>query len=89
MNKTLLDNLQATLGPLIENSPLKDMEQNVRALLTQAVAKLDVVTTEDFEVQKLAIAQMRAPIAALEKRVAELEAKIPPPQQDSSIEPSP
>ena len=36
MNKTLLDNLQATLGPLIENSPLKDMEQNVRALLTQA-----------------------------------------------------
>ena len=83
MNKTLLDNLQATLGPLIENSPLKDMEQNVRALLTQAVAKLDVVTTEDFEVQKLAIAQMRSTIAALEKRVAELEAKASPPQQDS------
>ena len=89
MNKTLLDNLQATLGPLIENSPLKDMEQNVRALLTQAVAKLDVVTTEDFEVQKLTIAQMRSAIAALEKRVAELEAKVQPPQQDSSIEPSP
>ena len=89
MNKTLLDNLQATLGPLIENSPLKDMEQNVRALLTQAVAKLDVVTTEDFEVQKLTISQMRSAIAALEKRVAELEEKIPPPQQDSSIEPSP
>lgn len=75
MNKTLLDNLQATLGPLIENTPLKDMEQNIRALLTQAVAKLDVVTSEDFEVQKLTVSQMRAAIAALEKRVAELEAK--------------
>lgn len=89
MNKTLLDNLQATLGPLIENSPLKDMEQNVRALLTQAVAKLDVVTTEDFEVQKLAIAQMRSSIAALEKRVAELEAKASPPQQDSQPDTAP
>ena len=89
MNKTLLDNLQATLGPLIENSPLKDMEQNVRALLTQAVAKLDVVTTEDFEVQKLAIAQMRSSIAALETRVAELEAKASPPQQDSQPDTAP
>ncbi len=89
MNKTLLDNLQATLGPLIENSPLKDMEQNVRALLTQAVAKLDVVTTEDFEVQKLAIAQMRSTIAALEKRVAGLEAKASPPQQDSQPDTAP
>lgn len=73
MNKTLLDKLQTILCPLIENSPLKDMEQNVRALLTQAVAKLDIVTTEDFEVQKLTIAQMRDTIVALEKRVAELE----------------
>ncbi len=73
MNKTLLDKLQTVLCPLIENSPLKDMEQNVRALLTQAVAKLDIVTTEDFEVQKLTIAQMRDTIVALEKRVAELE----------------
>lgn len=89
MNKTLLDNLQATLGPLIENSPLKDMEQNVRALLTQAVAKLDVVTTEDFEVQKLAIAQMRSTIAALEKRVAGLEAKASLPQQDSQPDTAP
>ncbi|MBR6001167.1 MAG: accessory factor UbiK family protein [Oxalobacter sp.] len=75
MNKTLLDNLQATIGPLIENSPLKDVEQNIRAMLTQAVAKLDVVTTEDFEVQKLAFTQMRDALAALEKRVAALETK--------------
>jgi BMFP domain-containing protein YqiC len=75
MNKTLLDNLQATIGPLIENSPLKDVEQNIRAMLTQAVAKLDIVTTEDFEVQKLAFTQMRDALAALEKRVAALETK--------------
>ncbi len=75
MNKTLLDNLQATIGPLIENSPLKDVEQNIRAMLTQAVAKLDVVTSEDFEVQKLAFTQMRDALASLEKRVAALEAK--------------
>ena len=44
-------------------------------MLTQAVAKLDVVTTEDFEVQKLAFTQMRDALAALEKRVAALETK--------------
>lgn len=81
MNKSILDNIQATIGPLIENSPLKDMEQNFRAMLTQAVAKLDVVTTEDFEVQKLTLTQLRASVAALEKRVAELEAKLATYQQ--------
>ncbi len=89
MNKTLLDSLQATIGPLIENSPLKDMEQNIRALLTQVIAKLDVVTTEDFEVQKLTIAQLRSSIAALEKRITVLEAASASFQQDNPTEPSP
>lgn len=81
MNKNILDNLQATIGPLIENSPLKDMEQNFRAMLTQAVAKLDVVTTEDFEVQKLTLNRLSATVVSLEKRIAELEAKLAAYQQ--------
>lgn len=76
MNKTILDNLQATIGPLIEHSPLKDVEQNIRALLTQAITRLDVVSMEDFEIQKLKLANMQKTLVALEKRITELENQL-------------
>ena len=76
MNKKILDDLQAKLGQIMSNSPAKDIERNIRAVLTQAISRLDVVTKEDFEVQKLTIAQLQNKILSLETRLAELERQL-------------
>lgn len=69
------DDLSAKLSELVKNSPARDIEKNVRALLMQGFAKLDLVTREEFDVQAEMLARARQQFTALEARVAELEAQ--------------
>ena len=50
-----------------------DLEKSFHAILQGALSKLDLVTREDFEVQKLVLAKTRSKLEDLEKRVAEIE----------------
>lgn len=77
MNKTnFFDDLQAKITQAIENSPARDIEKNVKAMLSQGFTKLDLVTREEFDVQMQVLAKTRAKLEALEARVAELEAQL-------------
>ncbi len=76
MSKKILDELQSKLGQIMESSPAKDIERNVRAILTQAVSKLELVTTEEYEVQRLTIVQLQNRVNMLEKRLSDLENRI-------------
>jgi BMFP domain-containing protein YqiC len=51
----------------------QDVEKNLRAALAAALARLDLVTREELEVQEQVLARTRARLEALEKQVAELE----------------
>jgi ubiquinone biosynthesis accessory factor UbiK len=68
-----LNDLQAKINQAIESSPAKDIEKNMKAMLTQGFSKLDLVTREEFDVQAQVLAKTRAKLEALEARVAELE----------------
>ena len=68
------DDMQARINEALENSPAKDIEKNVKAMLSQGFSKLDLVTREEFDVQMQVLAKTRAKLEALEVRVAELEA---------------
>ena len=81
MSKKILDELQSKLGQIMESSPAKDIERNVRAILTQAVSRLELVTSEEYEVQKLTIVQLQNRVNMLEKRLSDLENRI---QQSTS-----
>ncbi|MDD1605420.1 MAG: accessory factor UbiK family protein [Methylococcaceae bacterium] len=50
-----------------------DMEKNFRLILQTALGKLDLVTREEFEVQKAVLAKTRSKLEALEQRVANIE----------------
>lgn len=76
MTKKILDELQSKLGQIMESSPAKDIERNVRAILTQAVSRLELVTTEEYEVQRLTIVQLQNRVNMLEKRLSDLENRI-------------
>jgi hypothetical protein len=75
LNAKFFEELSAKLNEAVNNSPAKDIEKNIRALLMQGFAKLDLVTRDEFDVQAQVLARTREMLAALEKRVAELEAQ--------------
>lgn len=71
----IFDDLQAKINEALESSPAKDLEKNVKAMMNQGFAKLDLVTREEFDIQTQVLAKTREKLEALEKRVADLEAK--------------
>jgi BMFP domain-containing protein YqiC len=75
MDDKLLSDLSARLADLAARNPARDLERNVRALLSSTFAKLDLVTREEYDVQVQVLARTREKLAALEARIAELEAR--------------
>jgi len=73
---TFFNDLQSKIGQVFENSPAKDLEKNVKAMLSQGFSRLDLVTREEFDVQAQVLAKTRAKVDALEARLAELEALV-------------
>lgn len=70
------NDMQTKMQQVLENSPAKDLEKNVKAFMSQGFAKLDLVTREEFDIQADVLAKTRSKLEALEARVAELEAKL-------------
>ncbi|HSD42959.1 MAG TPA: accessory factor UbiK family protein [Burkholderiales bacterium] len=68
-----VDELTAKMSELMAAGPARDIERNLRALLTSGLARLDVVTREEFDVQAKLLARTREKLAQLEARLAELE----------------
>lgn len=75
LNSNLLDEISKRVSELVASSPAKDIEKNARAMMSGVFARLDLVTREEFDVQREMLARARDRLAALESRVAELEAK--------------
>jgi BMFP domain-containing protein YqiC len=80
LNSKTLDELAARIGKAFEGSPAKDIEKNVKAMLQSGLARLDLVTRQEFDVQMEVLRKTRDKVERLEARVAELEARMPPPQ---------
>ena len=68
-----LDELQSRIDALIAATPAADIRKNLKAMLTQQFARLELVTREEFDTQRRVLARSREKLEALEKRVAELE----------------
>jgi len=75
LNRQSIDDLLVRVGEAIRASPAQDVERNVKALLSSGLARLDLVSRADFDVQAQVLARTRAKIEALEARVAALEAQ--------------
>jgi BMFP domain-containing protein YqiC len=78
-NARTLEELAARIGKAVQASPAADIEKNVRAMLQGGLARLDLVTREEFDTQARVLARTREKLEQLEARVAELEARFVPP----------
>lgn len=54
----------------------EDAEKNFHAILQSALGRLDLVTREEFEVQKAVLAKTRQKLETLEQRMAEIEQQV-------------
>ena len=76
MNRTpWMEDFQKNLSDLIAKSPAADVERNVRAMLTQAFGKLDLVTREEFDIQADLLARTRTRVEQLAAQVDALQAQ--------------
>jgi BMFP domain-containing protein YqiC len=58
------------------NSVKEDLEKVFHPILQSALGKLNLVTREEFEVQKGVLAKTRTKLDSLEQQVAEMEKRL-------------
>ncbi len=56
----------------------EDLETSFRAILRERLAKLDLVTRDEFDAQTRVLERTRARLEALEARLAAMEGGAPP-----------
>lgn len=77
LNSKLIDEISSKISKMMAESPAADVEKNLRALLQGVFTKLDLVPREEFDVQVHVLRRAREQLEALERRVAELEGRLP------------
>lgn len=75
MDSKLLDDLNRRVKELVDASPARDIEKNLRALMSSTFSRLDLVTREEFDVQQELLQRTREKLEQMEAKVAELEAR--------------
>ena len=81
MSRESIDSLARRLAASLPQSlraMRDDVEANFRSVLKSSLARMDLVTREEFEVQQLVLERTREKLAALESRLAGLEQQPPP-----------
>lgn len=73
VKQNLLEEVSERISKVLAATPAKDMEKNLKASLAGMLARLDLVTREEFEVQAQVLARTREHLQALEERLARLE----------------
>ena len=81
-----LDELARRLSSLVPpalRQPLsgearEELQQNFKSVLQAGLGKLDLVTREEFDVQRAVLLRTREKLEQLERTVAALEADAPP-----------
>ncbi len=71
------EDLRRRISEALRASPAQDIEKNLHALLGAFFDRFDLAAREDLEVHRKLLERAQAKLAALEARVAELEARKP------------
>jgi hypothetical protein len=82
----LAHRLSELLPPGLEGAR-GDLEKNFRAALHSGFSKLDLVTREEFDVQRAVLLRTREKLSLLERMLGDLEARLdaqgnPPPTRN-------
>jgi len=85
-----LDDLARRLSALVPpglREGREELQQNFKSVLQSGLAKLDLVTREEFEVQRAVLLHTREKLEQLQRSVAELEAQLTGPPASPAAKP--
>ncbi len=68
-----LDELAAQLKAVLAGNPGEDLQKNLRATLTAGLARMDIVTKQEFDVQREMLNILRLQVDELTAKVDSLE----------------
>ncbi|MEQ1595322.1 MAG: accessory factor UbiK family protein [Casimicrobium sp.] len=68
-----LDELAGQLKALLAGNPGEDLQKNLRATLAAGLSRMDVVTRQEFDIQREMLAALRTQIEALTTKIDALE----------------
>jgi len=68
MDQKLLDEINEKIRSVMAQSPAADLEKNMRAMLTAMFSRFDLVTREEFDVQRQVLARTREKLTRLEAK---------------------
>lgn len=74
-----IDELARRLSSLVPPSlreGREELQENFKAVLQTGLAKLDLVTREEFDVQRAVLLRTREKLESLERALADLEAQL-------------
>ena len=74
-----IDDLARRLSNLVPpgmNQARDDLEQNIKTTLQMSLRKLELVTREEFDVQRAVLLRTREKMDALERTVEQLESRL-------------
>ena len=74
IDRRFIDDLNERVAEALRSSPAADLERNLKALLAGWFDRLQLVSREDFDVQRKILERAQEKLAQLEKRISELEA---------------
>ncbi len=73
----ILDEIQAAVRSALPPGVSEGIEQNLRAALSGVLERLDLVTREEWDVQRAVLARTREKLEQLEQLVVQLEQRLP------------
>lgn len=77
-DRKLLDEINERVKSVLAQSPAADMEKNLRVMIGSWFSRLDLVTREEFDVQREVLRRAQDRLAQLEARLAERESGSKP-----------
>ncbi len=75
MQHRIADDIAAAIGEAVARlgNVKEDVDKQIRAVISNALDRLDLVTRDEFEVQQELVARLAARISTLENRMAGME----------------
>lgn len=77
MIETTLNRLFGAVSTVLPQELRDDTRNNVRAAMADALSRMDIVTREEFDIQRAVLQRTREKLEALEARVAAMEEQDP------------
>ena len=76
LGRKILEEMSKKISEVLEASPVKDIEKNIRAILSSTLSRLDMVTRKEFDLQQEMLVHTRKAIDQVCVRLDKIDSEL-------------